>query len=49
MSDLKNKLMTRCKKLDFKRLAEDMEPFLINPHNSKKVLYFYEYIKEVFT
>lgn len=49
ISDLKNKLMARCKKLDFKRLAQDVEPFLINPHNSKKVLYFYDYVKGVFT
>jgi len=45
MSDLKNKLMAKCKKFDFKRLAEEAEPFLISPHNSKKVLYFYDYIK----
>jgi len=49
MDDLKNKLMARCKKLDFKQLAKDVEPFLINPRNSKKVLYFYDYIKGIST
>jgi len=49
ISDLKDKLMVKCEKFDFKRLAEDVEPFLIDPHNSKKVLYFYDYIKGVST
>jgi len=43
--DLKSKLMAKCKKFGFKRLSEDVEPFLINSHNSKKVLYFYDYLR----
>ena len=43
--DLKNMLVAECKKFDFKSLAKDIEPFLINPSGKKKVLHFLDYIK----
>lgn len=43
--DLKERLLLKCKDLNFKRLAKDVEPFLFVPRDSKKVLFFYDYIK----
>lgn len=43
--DLKNKLLLKCKKLNLKQLAKDVEQFLFVPSDSKKVLFFYDYIK----
>jgi len=43
--DLKSKLLLKCKKLNLKQLAEDVEQFLFVPSDSKKVLLFYDYIK----
>lgn len=43
--DLKKLLLRRCKQLDFKHLARDVEPFLFVPGDSKKVLFFCDYIK----
>ena len=42
---LRTKLLNKCKGLDFKKLAKDVEPFLFTPSDSKKVLHFYEYIR----
>jgi len=47
MADLKNKLLSLCAKLNFKQLAKDIEPFLINSENFKKVLYFEDYIRDL--
>lgn len=48
-NDLKNRLLLRCKKLNFKNLAKDVEPFLFSFSDSKRVLFFYEYIKKILT
>jgi predicted nucleotidyltransferase component of viral defense system len=45
MADLKRKLLLKCKVLDFKQLAKDVEPFLFSPSESKKVLLFQDYIR----
>jgi predicted nucleotidyltransferase component of viral defense system len=47
MADLKRKLLLKCKSLDFKRLAKDVEPFLFTPSESKKVLLFHDYMKSL--
>lgn len=47
MAGLKNKLLLKCNGLDFKQLSKDTEPFLFSPSDSKKVLFFYRYIKSV--
>jgi len=44
-ADLKSRLLTKCSKLNFKSLARDVEQFLFNPSDSKKILFFYDYIK----
>ena len=45
-TDLKNRFLLKCKKFDFKQLAKDVEQFLFTPSDSKKVLFFYDYIKK---
>ena len=45
MADLKSRLLARCNKLNFRDLAKDVEQFLFNPSDSKKVLFFHDYIK----
>ena len=44
--DLKNRFLSRCKEFDFKQLAKDVEQFLFVPSDSKKVLFFYEYLEK---
>lgn len=46
-ADLKNRLLKKCEMLDFKKLAKDVEQFLFVPADSKKVLYFCEYLREI--
>ncbi|TET94125.1 MAG: nucleotidyl transferase AbiEii/AbiGii toxin family protein [Desulfobacteraceae bacterium] len=45
MADLKTNLLDKCNKFNFKDLAKDVEHFLFNPSDSKRVLFFYDYIK----
>jgi len=45
---LKEKVLRRCETFDFNQLAKDVEPFLFNSSDSKKILAFKEYIAEVF-
>lgn len=47
IEDLKSRLLTKCKKFNFKKLTKDIEPFLFNSSDSKKVLFFYDYIKSI--
>lgn len=44
---LKEKLVQKCKSLNFKQLAEDVRQFLFVPSDAKKVLLFEEYIKDL--
>ena len=45
MIDLKDRLLLKCKDFDFNQLSKDIEQFLFVPSDSKKVLFFYEYIQ----
>jgi len=47
MTVMKEKLTQKCEGLDFKRLAREVEPFLFDPHDSKKVLYFRDYLEKL--
>jgi len=44
--ELKLRMIRRCKALNFRRLAKDVEPFLFVPADSKKVLFFAQYIRD---
>jgi predicted nucleotidyltransferase component of viral defense system len=45
--ELKKKMISSAKKIDFKELVKDIEPFLFYPKDSKKIEMFPEYIKQV--
>jgi predicted nucleotidyltransferase component of viral defense system len=45
--ELKSRLISTTKDVDFDSLAKDVEPFLFNPSDSKRVKLFREFIKEL--
>lgn len=45
---LKNRLLDKCEALDFKQLSKDIAPFIFKPGDSKKILFFKDYVKEKF-
>jgi len=45
--ELKEKLLTLDEKVNFNKMVKDVEPFLFNPEDSKKVMLFKKYIKSV--
>lgn len=45
MTDLKAKLLARCEELDFELLARDVEPFIFDKKDVKKVRMFPEYVE----
>jgi len=45
--ELKNHLIEKCRGVNFEQLAKDVKPFLFNPDDTKKVIYFPEYIKNL--
>lgn len=47
MEELKKKLLFKCRSLNFKQLSKDVEPFLFISQDSKKVLFFCDYIKDI--
>lgn len=49
MAELKKSLLKKCDTLNLKLLARDVEPFLVNPGDAKKVLLFRDYIKYIET
>jgi len=47
MVELQKILLTKCKALDFSGLSRDVEPFLVNPGDAKKILLFRDYIENI--
>ncbi len=47
MAELIRSLLSKCDNLDFKLLSRDVEPFLVNQGDTKKVLLFRDYIKNI--
>jgi predicted nucleotidyltransferase component of viral defense system len=47
MAELKERLLSLCKALDFAALARDVEPFLFSTIDAKKVLAFPDYINQI--
>jgi predicted nucleotidyltransferase component of viral defense system len=45
--ELKSRLMTKSKDINFAKLAKDIEPFLYDPRETKRVLHFFEFIQSV--
>lgn len=44
---LQFKILDRCQNVEFKKLAQDVEPFLYDPQSADKILHFPEFIKTV--
>ncbi|MFC2061116.1 nucleotidyl transferase AbiEii/AbiGii toxin family protein [Elusimicrobiota bacterium] len=44
-TDLKRKLLNKCRGIDFKQLSKDVAPFIFQPGDSKRLLFFKDYIK----
>lgn len=47
VKQLKEALIDRIKNQDLKRTAEDVQPFLINPNDKKRILEFREFIRTI--
>jgi predicted nucleotidyltransferase component of viral defense system len=47
-SELKKQMLSKCGNIDFNSLAKDVSPFIFNPNDSKKILFFKEYIETKF-
>lgn len=47
LNELKSKLLAKCDQLDFKQLARDVEPFLPHSGETKKVLFFRDFIEKL--
>ncbi|MEP7279942.1 MAG: hypothetical protein ABI813_14930 [Bacteroidota bacterium] len=45
--DLKDRVLAHCAELDMKAMADDVQPFLFNPADAKKVLMFTDFLKQV--
>jgi predicted nucleotidyltransferase component of viral defense system len=46
-TELKEALLARCSKIDMKEMGKDVQPFLFDPADVKKVLAFEDYIRQV--
>lgn len=47
MPELKAKLLEKCEKIQFESLVQDVEPFIVNPNDAKKILLFKEYLQKL--
>lgn len=47
ISELKIRLLQKCKNLNFRQLAKDVAQFLFIPSDARKILLFYDYIKNL--
>jgi len=47
MQDLQQRLFIKCEGLNFKNLARDVEPILINSRDAKRIFLFSEYIQKL--
>jgi predicted nucleotidyltransferase component of viral defense system len=44
---LKEAVLNKCSRIDMKEMAKDVQPFLFDPADAKKVIFFEEYMKQV--
>ncbi len=47
LDQLKSQLLEKSKKINFEKLERDIEPFIINPSDTKKIMFFKEYIENL--
>ncbi|MGZ4043198.1 MAG: nucleotidyl transferase AbiEii/AbiGii toxin family protein [Bacteroidia bacterium] len=46
-AELKARILERCSELDMQEMARDVAPFLFNPADVKKIVFFSDYIQQV--
>jgi len=47
MYELKSALLEKCEKIRFENLLKDVEPFIVNPDDTKNILFFKEYLQKM--
>jgi len=47
MKEIKDKLISKCEKINFKKLVEEIKPFLFYPSDAKKIKLFTDFIKTI--
>lgn len=47
LEEIRNILLKKCNELNFKKLAEDVKPFLFHPDDSQRILLFPEFIQKM--
>ena len=45
--ELKEKILHKCETISMEEMAKDVQPFLFDPADAKKVIFFPDYIKQV--
>jgi predicted nucleotidyltransferase component of viral defense system len=45
IEEIKKKLLLKCEQINFKKLAEDVKPFLFYSHDAEKIILFSDFIK----
>ena len=45
LKEIKKKLLLKCEKINFKKLAEEVKPFLFYPHDAEKIILFPDFIR----
>jgi hypothetical protein len=43
-TELKERILQRCKEIDMQEMAKDVQPFLFNPADAKKIILFPEFL-----
>lgn len=47
MQELKSKLLARCETIKFEDLVKDVEPFIVNPNDTKRIMLFKEFLQKL--
>jgi hypothetical protein len=45
IEEIKKKLLLKCDKINFKKLVEEVKPFLFYSHDAEKIMLFPDFIK----
>ena len=47
LEELKSRVFARCEEISMEEMARDVQPFLFNAGDAKKVTFFVDYLKQV--
>jgi hypothetical protein len=45
IEEIKKKLLLKCEKINFKKLVEEVKPFLFYPSDAEKIMLFPDFIR----